>query len=106
MGMAALFWVHTVSVETFTGRNATSEVWAAPVTLKGFVNDQTHLVRNARDEEVISQSVLYMPIESAALFVEDSKVTLPSGRASRVITVNSNDGGGLPLPEHVEVHLT
>jgi hypothetical protein len=72
----------------------------------GFVDDQTHLVRNGVGEEVVSQSVIYMPIESASLFDSDSKVTLPSGREARVITVNANDSGSLPLPDHVEVHLT
>lgn len=101
-----VFWVHAVTVASFAGTTATGPAWNAPQTVTGFVDDQTHLVRNGIGEEVISQSVIFMPIESAPLFVEDSKVTLPSGRVARVITVNTNDGGGLPLPEHVEVHLT
>jgi hypothetical protein len=105
MSAVSIFWVHTVQVETRIGQNAISDVWADPVTVPCFVNDQTHLVRGQHDEEVVSQSIVYAPIEQAALFVSDSKVTV-SGRVARVITANANDGGSLPLPSHVEVHLT
>lgn len=101
----SIFGRMSYTVETYEGDNATGETFAAPATVDGWVNDQTHLVR-AKAEEVVSQSIVYAPISSAALFVPESKVTLPGGRVARVITVNTNDGGGLPLPEHVEVHLT
>jgi hypothetical protein len=105
MGAMSVFWVHTVQVETRIGQNAIGDVWADPVTVSCFVNDQTHLVRSQHDEEVVSQSIVYAPIDQAALFAADSKVTV-SGRVARVITTNANDGGTLPLPSHVEVHLT
>lgn len=100
-----IFWVHTVQVKTRTGQNALGDVWSDPVTVACFVNDVTHLVRGARDESVISQTIVYAPIDQAPLFEADSIVTV-SGRDARVITVNANDAGTLPLPAHVEVHLT
>jgi hypothetical protein len=102
----AMFLVHTVTVETFQGTTAHGPTWATAQSVTGWLDDQTHLVRNGKDEEVIAQSAFYAPIESAALFAEDSRLTLPSGRKARVITTNANDSGALPLPAHVEVHLT
>lgn len=102
----AIFGTTPVVVESYTGFNTYGETWADPQTITGWVNDQTHLVRS-KDEEVVSQTILYMPIDSAAAWVENSLVTLPSDdRKRRVVTVNVNDSGGLPLPAHVEVHLT
>lgn len=102
----AMFLVHTVTVEALQGATAHGPTWASSQSVTGWLDDQTHLVRNGKDEEVVAQSVFYAPIASASLFTEDSRVTLPSGRKARVITTNANDSGALPLPDHVEVHLT
>lgn len=108
MGILDIFGVETVSVETYQGSDTYGESWASIVTVTGcWVDDQTHLIRSAKDEEVVSQSVVFAPISSAALWVENSRVTLPNDdRTRRVINVNTNNAAGLPLPEHVEVHLT
>jgi len=113
--MLEMFWVHTVTVKTRTGQNAIGDVWSDPVTVACFVNDTTHLVRGVTDEAVISQTTVYAPMQTAlddgtrvataSLFTNDSIVTV-NGRDARLITVNANDAGTLPLPSYVEIHLT
>lgn len=108
MGILDVFGVETVIVETYEGVDTYSESWAAPVTVTGcWVDDQTHLTRTSKGDEVTSQSIAFAPISSASLWVENSRVTLPNDdRTRRVININTNNAAGLPLPEHVEVHLT
>lgn len=100
-----LFFVHTVSAETFQGSGPYGESYAAAVTVTCFVDDGSHLVRNKTGEEVASTTTVYAPTSQAATFAVDSQVTV-NGRVAYVIAVNSRDSGPLGLPDHVEVHLT
>ncbi|MGW0550561.1 hypothetical protein [Streptomyces altiplanensis] len=50
-----------------------------------------------------SGSTLYAP--STTVAPAKSRVTLPDGRKTVVITAESLDGGGLPTPDHLEVAL-
>jgi hypothetical protein len=100
-----LFFVHTVSAETFEGTGAYGDSYGAPVSVTCFVDDGAHLVRNKTGEEVVSSTTVYAPPSQAAALALESRVTV-NGRVAYVIAVNSRDSGGLGLPDHVEVHLT
>lgn len=106
MSDAAVFWIHSVQVETYEGKNATGDVYAAAVPVTGFLNDGEHFVRTASNEEVVSSSAFYTDTDQAAAFIPKSRVTSASGKVAHVITTNSNDGDALGLPSHLEVHLT
>ena len=100
------FFVHQATVETFTGAGAYGDVFAAPVVDTGFLEGATKLVRDQSGQQVIAFSTWYTSVANAAHYTADSRFTDPSGRKSRVITVNVNDSGVLGLPDHVAVSLT
>lgn len=104
---AGFFASTTVTVETYRGSNTYGDQFAAPQTVAAWVNDQTTLMRSSKGDEITSQAVVLVPLSTLALWVENSRVTLSGDPITRrVIVVNANDVTGLPLPEHVEVHLT
>ena len=100
-----LFFIHSVSVETYAGSGAYGDLYAAPAPVACFVDDDIHLTRDASGVEVVSSSVVYAPASDTAMFPPGSKVTV-NGRLAHVISTNSRDSGPLGLPDHVEVHLT
>lgn len=108
----AEFYVHTVTVETFTGTSGYgADVFAAPVTLSPatgdgcLVDDTSELVRTSETETVLSSTTVYTYPASAPLFVVKSRVTI-NGVVSRVVRANLNDSGPIGLPDHVAVKLT
>lgn len=106
------FWVHTITVETFTGVGQNGDNFAAPVTLSPdntppngvFVDGGQKVARTATGELVVMNAPLFAPIAAAPLFVEKSRVTF-NGKQSRVLAVTIHDSGSLDLPDHVEVTL-
>ena len=98
------FYVHTVSVETFTGAGAFGDTYDTPATVKGFLEGKIQLVRATDGQEVVSASTLYCSVADGALFTPDSKVTT-NGRTAYVISQNTNDAPGLGLPDHTAVYL-
>lgn len=99
----ARFFVHTVTVETFSGTSSDGDVFASPVAKKCFREDKTRLIRDATGEQIVSQTTLFGPLSDLAAYVTDSRVTLPS-RQSRVIVAMARDSGGR-FPDHAEIHL-
>lgn len=101
-----MMWVHTVTVETFTGTSGYgADTFAAGVQVTGFLDGARKLVRAATGEQIISESTFYTDPSNAARFTPDSRVTA-SGVVSRVIKANLNDSGALLLPDHLAVTLT
>lgn len=105
MSAIAVFFVHTATVETFTGAGPTGDTYAAPVDLKGFLDDGVVLVRTAAGEQLVQKSIWFGPLTDAAAFVPESRVTI-NGQATEVSAVRRRDGGTLGLPSHIEVDLT
>ncbi len=101
------FWIHTVTVQTFTGTGARGETFAAvSAPIACLIEDGRRLVRNATGQEVISETTVYTDLAQAAVFATDSKVTV-NGRVARVITVKQRDLGALAAEvTHLEVVLT
>lgn len=99
------FFVHTVTVETFTGVGAGGPVYAAPVSVTGYLDETTRLLRKGDGSEIVSRGHFYCSIADLAKFTQDSRVTLPD-RVSQVISSRSNDlVGQLPGVEHGLVFL-
>lgn len=99
------FYVHTITVETLLGTGPYGDVFAAPVTVTGFLDGVRRLVRNSTGEQVVSESTFYTTPDKSGLFTPDSRVTA-DGAVSRVIKVNLNDSGPPGLPDHLAVTLT
>lgn len=104
MSAIAAFFIHTATVETFLGAGPSGDMYAAPVDVKGFLDDGIVRVQSSAGEQLEQKSVLYAALSDAAVFVNESRVTV-NGRACQVTAVRRRDGGSLGLPDHVEVEL-
>jgi hypothetical protein len=103
----ALFFVHHLIVERFTGSTAYGDTFAAEATVPGFVSDDNHLVLDSNGEQVVASTRVALPATVAAVPV-GSRVTLPAAFGSResvVVAASIGDAGPLPLPAHQEISL-
>ena len=100
-----MFFVRTVSLETYAGSGAYGAGYATAVSVPCFADDGNHLVHNKIGEEVVSSTTVYAPMTYEGQFTVDSRVTV-NGRVAFVISVNPRDSGPLGLHDHVEAHLT
>lgn len=101
------WWVHDVTVERYLANSAYAAGYDTPTVVTGFVDDGARLVVGPDGEQVTSSARVFLPITTAAVPLQ-SRITLPvafGGRVAHVIAVARRDGGGLPLPEHLEVAL-
>lgn len=105
MSAISAFFIHTATVETFTGAGATGDTYAAAVSVKGFLDDGVVRVQTSAGEQLVQKSIFYAALSDAAKFVPESRVTV-NGRASQVTTIRRRDGGALGLPDHVEVEFS
>lgn len=96
------YLVHSIDVETYTGTGAYGDQHEAAVPVACMVEDSRRLVRNTDGDEVMSETTLYAHLDDAAKLTEKSFVTLPSGRASKIILRKLRDDGGMGTPQHVE----
>lgn len=106
------FYVHTATVETFTGTDGYGrDQFAGIITLSPaseygcFVEQKRRMVRDKDGAEVISETSLYAPPAVAPLCTPGSRVII-RGVESRVITASLFDSGDLELPDHTLVALT
>jgi hypothetical protein len=94
---------HEISIEPYLGDSSRGPRYGPPTTVPCFVDEETRGVRSPAGEQVTSTSTAYAdPGVTAPPF---SRVTLPSGRITKVIQTKDRDGGGLPTPDHVEIQL-
>lgn len=93
-----------VTVEAFEGDGSFGPAYAAAVTVRALVEDTRRLVRDEAGTEVVSASTLRVPLGTVC--PAGSRVTLPDGRTATVITAARYDGGGFPVPSHLEVAVT
>ncbi|MBS0231722.1 MAG: hypothetical protein JSS52_11275 [Proteobacteria bacterium] len=98
-------FVHTVIVETYEGTNGYGEdVFAAPVTVVGFLESADRLFRTANAEQETAESAFYTDPGNAPLFEVDSRVTV-AGKPARVVRTGLFTSGELELPDHAVVLL-
>lgn len=94
---------HLVTVEPFLGNTGTGPKYGAAIEVRCFVEEKTRAVVAPSGETVTSSSTVYARLDTVC--PAKSKVTLPSGRKTTVINAARQDGGGLPVPSHLEVQL-
>lgn len=104
VSIIARFFVHTATVETYTGAGPTGDTYAAAVAKKGLLDDGVVLVRTSAGEQLVQKTIWYGPLTDAAAFPPQSRVTV-NGRAVQVSAVRRRDSGTLGLPDHIEVDL-
>ncbi len=100
------FWVHTITVTPYQGVGTDgAELYGTPVTVSGWLQDDTKLMQTVDAGQLVSAGALFMcDVANAASFPLGSKVQLPA-RTARVVGVNTNDSGPLGLPDHTVVAL-
>jgi hypothetical protein len=94
---------HDVTVEAYLGDSAYGPRYAAPVVVRGLLEQSIRTVRNKDGEEVTSSSTFRAPLD--AQIAAEARVTLPDGRTTSVIAAMRHNGAGLPVPDHLEVTL-
>ena len=113
MSALSRFFVHAATVETFLGAGPTGDTYAAPVSVKGLLDDGVVLVRTSAGEQLVQKSIFFGPLTfthegvwyvSLDVFVPESQVTV-NGKVAQVSEVHLRDGGSIGLPDHIEVDL-
>lgn len=102
----AEFWVHTTTIETFTGEDAFGKHYAPtsePVPC--FIADKRRLIRNRSGDTEISETTITANRRYASLFTEGSIAHLPE-RDAVVLKLADNSSGDLGLPDHMEAFLS
>lgn len=100
-----------VVVEPYDGQGAYGEVYGPARTVRCLIDDRRRLVResggqrsgNATGDEVVSETTLQCSPDEH--IPPESRVTLPDGRVTTVLTVSRMDGGTLPTPQYLELAL-
>lgn len=101
-----LLTTHTVTVEPYAGQSGKGkDLFGPPVTVTGWLDESTHMIRDADGDEVVSSATFYTATANAASFPLGSRVTTAT-RTARVLTANTNTSGALRLPDHLAVNLT
>ena len=99
------FYDKTVTVRTLLGSDAWGDQWEETANVRCFLDETRTLVRDGAGAEVISETTLTGPPDTAGLYTPGSEVILPT-RTANVIKAGVADPGLLDLPAHVEVALT
>jgi hypothetical protein len=95
---------HRADIEPYLGPSAYGPRYGPVLAgVRGFLDQQTRLVRAADGSQVTSTSTFLCRLDVDA--PAGSRVTLPDGRKTTVIAALRRDGKGLPTPDHLEVQL-
>jgi hypothetical protein len=100
----------TITVEAYTGSGAYGDVFAAPAQVMGCVIEETRRLvpvqtQDAAGATTLSSTTVYGPASMATAAPVGSRVALPSGRVTRVLSTSLQDAHGWDLPEHTELAL-
>jgi hypothetical protein len=94
---------HTVSVEAYLGSGSKGDVYGPPETVRCLIDEKTTQVVSPGGQIVTSgSSYITRPDHRPP---PNSRVTLPDGRKTTVITIARADGGTLPVPSNTQVFL-
>lgn len=94
---------HRITIEPYLGDTSKGPRYGPPVAVRCFLDEQTRAVTSPGGENVTSSSTAYAAPGTEAPPL--SRVTLPSGRPTKVINRLDRNGGGLRTPDHVEIQL-
>ncbi|MBK3563225.1 MULTISPECIES: hypothetical protein [unclassified Streptomyces] len=94
---------HTVTVEAYLGSSSKGDAYGPREPVRCLLDETTKQVTNPGGQKVSSGSnYITRPDHRPPL---NSRVTLPDGRITKVITVARVDGAGLPVPSNTQVFL-
>ncbi|MGW0686547.1 hypothetical protein [Streptomyces sp. f51] len=92
---------HRVVVEPYDGDSAYGPTYRPPFEVRALVAEATKLTRNREGVEVTStaQVITEPDLDCPA----ESRLTLPSGRITKALSVANHTAPGLPVPQSTEV---
>ncbi|KMS71304.1 hypothetical protein ACH49_24725 [Streptomyces leeuwenhoekii] len=94
---------HTVQVEEYLGSGSKGDLYGPPEVVRCLLDERTQQVTSPGGEIVTSgSSYITRPDHRPP---PNSRVTLPDGRRTKVITIARADGGRLPVPSNTQVFL-
>ncbi|MGW5409027.1 hypothetical protein [Streptomyces spiralis] len=94
---------HEVAVEPYLGSSSKGAAYGPAETVRCLIDERTQQVTAPGGQEVTSgSSYITGPDHQPP---PNSRVTLPGGRVTTVITVARADGGRLPVPSNTQVFL-
>jgi hypothetical protein len=98
-GFPRLFLQHTLTVQPYTGWNT----WGPATTVRGMY--QEHPYRRHTRTGVVYHvvSTFYCPLDTVC--PDGSTLPLPDGRAGYAAYAVRREGGGRPLPVHLEIGI-
>jgi hypothetical protein len=101
-GFPSFFKQHKVIVEPYLGTDGYGRQRFGPgAEVWGMLEQTTKTVRDKDGNEVTSKSQFRCDLDTVAPPL--SRVTLPDGETTSVISSARLDGGALPLPHHREI---
>ncbi len=103
MKMPGFLLQHTVQVAQYLGSSSKGDLYAAAEPVPCLLDERTQMVTNPAGQTVTSSSSYIAPRSHNPS--PKSRVTLPDGRVTTVITVARPDGGALPVPSNTQVFL-
>lgn len=99
-------FIHKAQVETFLGAGSEGDTYAAAVEVPCFLDEGLVRVQTGAGEELVERSMLYAPLNKAAVLKPESRVSV-NGRFGQVSKVRYRNGGTLFGPvNHLEVDLS
>lgn len=99
------FYIHTATVEPYTGATPTGDGYGPAETRMGFLDDGLVLTENAGAQRLVSKTTFLTSLDNAPLFLPESRVTC-NGRTMQVKETHRRDGGTILLDvTHLEVDL-
>jgi hypothetical protein len=94
---------HTVTVEAYLGSGSKGDVYGQPERVSCLIDEKTQQVTSPGGQTVTSgSSYITRPGHRPP---PNSRVTMPDGRRTTVITIARADGGNLPVPSNTQVFL-
>ncbi|MEE2041279.1 hypothetical protein Q8791_29045 [Nocardiopsis sp. CT-R113] len=96
---------HRVDVEPYLGSGAHGDAYGPPVRVRAQVDEKRRLVRDKSGAEVVSEATLRGRLATESHYPPGSRVTLPTGRVTWVISAHRHDDAGLGGWQHTEVVL-
>jgi hypothetical protein len=98
------FFTTSATVETFTGSGPNGALYAAPVTVMGFLDDGVIRDETGSTVQLVSQSKFYCQLADAPKLTVDSRLTV-NGRVCYVSKMRRRDADGFDGPSHTETDL-
>ncbi|MER7363575.1 hypothetical protein [Nonomuraea wenchangensis] len=91
---------HSVVIEPFEGEGPFGPEYGDATTVACFVDDKRRMVIGPTGDQVVSETTFYAPLDTVCPV--QSRITV-NGRQTFALAASRRDGGGLPVPNHLEV---